>query len=146
MTLADDPREPESLPEALEMLRHADPRRRALAAKALGRQGADVRAAVPDVLRVLLDPDPMVRSMAAAALGRIGDPAAVDGLLLALSDPLVPVRFWAAEALGRLAPARADVRAALARLAEGDEAHVRTAAARSLAGLPPAAGADAEGP
>lgn len=130
-----EPVEPESLSAARAALRADDPRQRVLAAKALGRQGPAVAEALPDLLAALSDPDPMVRSMAASALGRIGAPAAADGLLAALSDPLVPVRFWAAEALGRLGVRRPDVLAALARLAEEPEPHVRAAAQRARAAL-----------
>lgn len=130
-----EPRDPESLSEALAGLRAEDPRQRARAAKALGRQGPDVASAVPDLLTVLADPDPMVRAVAAGALGRIGAPEAVPGLVAAAADPLPGVRFWCAEALGRLGVRSEAVLALLRRLADEPEIHVQAAARRALAAL-----------
>lgn len=128
--------EPEDLSTALSWLRDADPRKRVLAAKALGRQGPSVAEAVPALLTTLVDPDPMVRSMAASALGRIGHASAVGPLQACLADPLVPVRFWAAEALGRIGVSAPGLREALERMAREEEAHVRAAAQRALVRLP----------
>jgi len=127
--------EPQDLSTALAWLQSDDARKRTLAAKALGHQGADVASAVPALLLVIEDADPMVRSMVASALGKIGRPDAVPALLARLADPVVPVRFWSAEALGRIRVAGPGVREALERLAREDEAHVRAAAARALARL-----------
>lgn len=135
MTPGAEPEEPADLASALLALGSEDPRARVLAAKALGRQGPDVRAAVPNLLRTLSDPDPMVRSMAASALGKIGAPEAAPALVLALADPVVPVRFWVADALGRLGVDAPGAREALARLAAEPEPHVRAAATRALASL-----------
>lgn len=128
--------EPEDLSTALAWLADEDPRKRVLAAKALGRQGPGVAQAVPALLVTLSDADPMVRSMAASALGRIGRPEAIAPLMERLHDPLVPVRFWAVEALGRIGRAHPGLREALERLAREDEAHVRAAAQRALVRLP----------
>ncbi len=112
-------REPQSLEEALALLASADPRQRAVAARALGRQGPDVAAAAPALLGRLGDEDPMVRAQAATALGRIGALHAVGPLRRLLEDPVAPVRFWAAEALARLAPSPGQ--AAPDRASHGDE-------------------------
>jgi HEAT repeat protein len=132
-----DPAEPEDLPSALRALASEDPRQRTLAAKALGRQGPAVRSAALHLVHALGDVDPMVRSMAASALGKIGATEAADALVKALADPVVPVRFWAADALGRLGVAPSGARAALERLVAEGEAHVKAAALRALAVLPP---------
>lgn len=129
--------EPEDLPSALRALASEDPRQRTLAAKALGRQGPAVRAAAPHLVLALRDADPMVRSMAASALGKIGATESAAALVQALADPVVPVRFWAADALGRLRVAPAGARAALERLVAEGEPHVKAAALRALAGMPP---------
>jgi HEAT repeat protein len=130
-----EPTEPTDLASALAALAADDPRARTLAAKALGRQGPDVREAAPHLMRALADADPMVRSMAASALGKIGAPQAAPALVAALSDPVVPVRFWVAEALGRLGVDAPGAREALARLAAESEPHVKAAATRALAFL-----------
>jgi HEAT repeat protein len=135
MTSVSEPGEPADLASALVALRSEDPRARTLAAKALGRQGPDVREAVPHLLGTLSDPDPMVRSMAASALGKIGASEAAPALVRALSDSVVPVRFWVADALGRLGVDAPGAREALGRLASEAEPHVRAAAARALAVL-----------
>jgi HEAT repeat protein len=127
--------EPGDLASALAWLAAEDPRQRSLAAKALGRQGPAVAAALPSLLKALEDVDPMVRSMVASALGRIGSPEAIPGLMARLADPVVPVRFWSVEALGRIATPAPGLADLLARLARDDEAHVRAAAARALARL-----------
>lgn len=128
--------EPEDLSTALAWLGDEDPRKRVLAAKALGRQGPSVAAAVPALLGTLGDPDPMVRSMVASALGRIGHASAVGPLQARLADPLVPVRFWVVEALGRIGVSSPGLRETLQRMAREEEAHVRAAAQRALARLP----------
>jgi HEAT repeat protein len=132
-----EPGEPQDLPSALRALAADDPRQRTLAAKALGRQGSAVRSAAPALVNALADPDPMVRSMAASALGKIGAVESAEALVRALADPVVPVRFWAADALGRLRTAPPGAHAALERLVAEGEPHVRAAALRALAALPP---------
>ncbi|MFM8386164.1 MAG: HEAT repeat domain-containing protein [Planctomycetia bacterium] len=130
--------EPTSLSQARAWLRDGDPRKRMLAAKALGRQGASVAEAVPDLCAALQDADPMVRSMVASALGRIGEGRAVPALLACLADPVLPVRFWAVEALGRIGQAAPGLREALEGLARSDDLHLSAAARRALARLAPA--------
>lgn len=127
--------EPTSLSEARAFLRDPDPRKRMLAAKALGRQGATVAAAVPDLCQALSDADPMVRSMVASALGRIGHADAIAPLQACLADPVLPVRFWAVEALGRIGRPAPGLREALEPLARGSDPHLSAAARKALARL-----------
>jgi HEAT repeat protein len=132
---SDPLQEPEDLSTAQAWLADEDPRKRLLAAKALGRQGPNVASAVPALIVALADADPMVRSMVASALGRIGDAAAVAPLQARLADPVVPVRFWVLDALGRIGVAAPGLLETLRRMAEVEEAHVKAAAQRALARL-----------
>lgn len=92
------------IPELIAQLASDQPRRRALAADALGSRGAAAAAAVPALSRALSDPDRRVRASAVLALGAVGGAPAdvVAGIRRALSDKDAEVRLSAQLALRRL--------------------------------------------
>lgn len=96
--------EVDPVPLLIEQLSDRDPRRRALAADALGQSGAAAERAAAPLQRALADPDSRVRASAALALGGIGrlGPGAVYALRQALQDKSEDVRMSARTALSRL--------------------------------------------
>lgn len=96
------------IPELIAELSSDQPRRRALAADALGSRGAGAVAAVPALGRALSDPDRRVRASALLALGAVGSvpSGVVDDIRRALSDKDAEVRLSAQLSLRRLDPPR----------------------------------------
>jgi HEAT repeat protein/lysophospholipase L1-like esterase len=105
---------------------------RGLAAQALGRVGAEARAAVPELIQAAADARPDVRWRAVWALGRIGPAAAqaVPALRAGLVDP--DLRWRAAEALGAIGPPAAAAAPDLVRLLDDPSSNVRWRAATAL--------------
>lgn len=65
-----------AVPSLVRALGHADPKRRAEAARLLGHVGPRAKQAVPALVNVLSDPSPEVQKSAAWALGQVGPAAA----------------------------------------------------------------------
>ena len=84
----------------MKKLQDTKERRRAAAARALGRLG-DTRAVEP-LIRALGDDSDEVRGDAVGALGQLGDARAVEPLIQALGDREHCLRKFAAEKLARL--------------------------------------------
>ena len=95
-----------AVPRLTELVRHADPGTRYLAAKALGQIGDEAEAALPTLLDALRDNDMFLRAGITGALIRIGPPA-VPGLTRALFDPSSAVKRAACKALGKIGSERA---------------------------------------
>jgi HEAT repeat protein len=87
----------EAAAAALTGLKEKDPRKRAMAAKALG--GSCDAGASEALTAALKDPDVAVRVAAVEALGRLGDRKAIDPMIEALSDEDWRVRAGLARAL-----------------------------------------------
>jgi hypothetical protein len=96
------------IPELIDQLSSDQPRRRALAADALGSRGAAAAAAAPALGRAMSDPDRRVRASAVLALGAVGSvsESVLDDMRRALSDKDAEVRLSAQLALRRLDPPR----------------------------------------
>jgi hypothetical protein len=96
------------IPELIDQLSSDQPRRRALAADALGSRGAAAAAAAPALGRAMSDPDRRVRASAVLALGAVGSvpESVMDDIRRALSDKDAEVRLSAQLALRRLDPPR----------------------------------------
>jgi len=96
--------ESDPIPALTAQLSAPEPRRRAMAADALGSRGASAAAAVPALTLALSDPDRRVRASAALALGAVGSVpwGAAEALRLALNDRDAEVRLSARLALRRL--------------------------------------------
>jgi HEAT repeat protein len=128
-------------------LRSEDSGVRRQAVEALGKIGADAKAAVLALIMVLKDKYELieVREQAAAALGKIGPAAkaAVPALIMVLKDKyeLIEVREQAAAALGKIGPAaKAAVPALIKVLKENYESiEVREQAEAVLGKIGPAA-------
>ena len=111
---------------------------RRLAAGALGRIGPDAAAAVPVLEKALQNEDPLYRIQAALALWKISrHPQAIPALeaALKLDDPEAP--FQAALALAAIGAEAKVAGPALVAALGHDDADVRRAAGRAVAGLGP---------
>ena len=96
---------PEAVPPLTALLAPLYPAdRRAEAAAALGRMGAEAAPACAALCECLRDADDTLRQQAIFALGAIGAPA-VPHLEELLGDPVVAVSVAALEAMGRIGPA-----------------------------------------
>ncbi|MCH7726723.1 MAG: HEAT repeat domain-containing protein [Planctomycetes bacterium] len=90
------------------MLQSADPQRRIIAARAVGRIGTDAMDAVPLLIGLLSDEEAMVRTSATMALGSFGPAAkdAVPQLIKFVAED--PRNFYAITTLGAIGPAAKD--------------------------------------
>lgn len=89
-----------------EALKHDDSSVRHRAAGALGKLGAEAKAAVPALVQALEHGEPMTRAAAAGALGSIGPDAreAVPALEQLLTDPELVVKICATSAIRDICP------------------------------------------
>lgn len=95
---------PPTLPDLLDWLASADPRRRALAADELGTREREAAPALPKLRGALSDPDARVRASAVLAISTIAAPTAdiLEDVRRALADKNVDVQLNARLALERL--------------------------------------------
>ena len=124
-----------AVPEMIASLNHRNPAVRRLLIVALGRVGAEARAAMPAMLVALHDVNADVRCAAADCLGQLGvvSRSMVQALVQALSDPNAEVRRYAATTLGRFGQQAREATTALQIAAISDiAAKVRTAAQTAL--------------
>ena len=117
-------------------LQSKDPDVRRTAARELGRQGADSKAAVSALARALKDEDSFVRRFAALALGEIGPQAkdAIPALTAALRDRDMRVIKAATTALGKMGADGVEPLLAVVKDEKRDPA-VRARAIQSLGNL-----------
>jgi HEAT repeat protein len=109
--------------------RHASPKTRAAAARALGTVAPSAEV-VTHLLEATTDPDAWVRYYACQSLGSTGDPKATETLSARLLDPAGQVRVAAIDAIARLPGAPA--LAVLERAAQHEDLEVRRAALTGL--------------
>lgn len=124
-----------AVPEMIASLNHRNPAVRRLLTVALGRVGAEARAAMPAMLVALHDVNADVRCAAADCLGQLGvvSRTMVQALVQSLRDPNAEVRRYAATTLGRLGQQARESTTALQIASISDiAAKVRTAAQTAL--------------
>lgn len=120
-----------AVPEMIASLNHRNPAVRRLLIVALGRVGAEARAAMPAMLVALHDVNADVRCAAADCLGHLGivSRTMVQALVQSLRDPNAEVRRYAATTLGRFGQLARESTTALQIASISDiAAKVRTAA------------------
>lgn len=124
------------------LLSAADAEKRASAAEALARLGAEAREAAVALVRASGDRDSSVRDWAVAALEELGPPRATDvEPLAALAiNPELNIAYWACTLLGRLKDqAASGVPALIDALAKHQQLPVRERAAWALGQIGPSA-------
>lgn len=124
-----------AVPEMIASLNHRNPAVRRLLIVALGRVGAEARAAMPAMLVALHDVNADVRCAAADCLGHLGitSRTMVQSLVQSLCDPNAEVRRYAATTLGRLGQQAREATTALQIASISDiTTKVRTAAQTAL--------------
>jgi HEAT repeat protein len=123
----------EDLPRMTQALKEGDENRRALAAEAMGRLGADGKAALPALLLALRDEGELVRQNALQSIIAIGpDGTATQPLTDSLKDSDALVRVLSANALGRLGPLARPALPALREALKDRDENVQQAAADAL--------------
>ncbi|MDF1665340.1 MAG: HEAT repeat domain-containing protein [Planctomycetota bacterium] len=90
-----------TLVNLIKHLQSKDPTQRALAAWALGTQGADAHAAIPKLILTLSDPHEETAKASSLALGQIGIPA-IPALIQFLQEGSEELRPITVETLGRI--------------------------------------------
>jgi len=119
---------PELTPDIIPLLKDADPRVRAEAARTLARR--DHPVSTEEVLPLLREEDAKVRAAAADALGRLKSRDSVAALVPLLKDPSEHVRKNAVRSLGAL-DAKETLKG-VAALLEDPDVYVRSAAVQRL--------------
>lgn len=124
-----------AVPEMIASLNHRNPAVRRYLIVALGRVGAEARAAMPAILVALHDVNADVRCAATDCLGHLGivSRTMVQALVQSLRDPNAEVRRYAATTLGRFGQQARESTTALRIASISDiTAKVRTAAQTAL--------------